>query len=359
MNNMSKKYKIFALTDYKGHFGSKWKSLPYRSGYDLGLLKDYFLKKGFEIEFISFREIDLHNFDWKNRLVLYTSSEEVGLNYKSFIEDMVLELERRGATLLPGYDFLRANNNKVYMEILRNRLIGTKLSGNKSRYYGTLEELKLDMAENKIKYPIVIKTAAGAMSRGVYLAKNEVELIKYAKKLSRTVNYKAELKELMRKSKYQGYKHESYYQSKFITQPFIEGLSNDWKILIYGDHYYILKRGIKENDFRASGSHYNYKAGSKSEFPIHMLDDVREIYNKLDVPHLSLDYAYDGKRGYVHEIQAVYFGTSTLEFCDDYYFYNGENWIVNKQELDQEGEYVHAISHYLNHHPELLNKSER
>ena len=347
INNMKK---IIALIDYKYRFGSKWKSQPYRSGYDKDLLKKYFGKNGYEIEFVEIRHIDLKNFNWKKQIVIYTSSEEVGYNYKSFIEDIVLELERLGAILLPGFDFLRANNNKVFMEILRDRVLGHKLSGNKSRYYGAIEELYSDIEEDKIKYPIVIKEAEGAMSKGVFLAKTKSELIKYAKRISRTPHYKEEIKDKIRKRRHKGYKPESLYQAKFITQDFIPNLANDWKILIYGNHYYILKRGIKGNDFRASGSHYKYKAGSKSEFPIHKLDEVRQMFELLNTPHLSLDYAFDGTRGYVHEIQGIYFGTSTLELCEDYYIHDGNKWIVEGQQLDREGEYVHSIIHYLNNH---------
>lgn len=338
--------KIYALTDYKNHFGSKWKAKPYRSDYDKSLLKKYFNKYGYKIEFINFKDVNFKD-KWNKRILIYTSSEEVGLNYKSYIEDIVLGLERSGAYVIPGFDFLRANNNKVCMEILRDRLLGDELSGNRSKIYGTFEELKEDLSQNKINYPCVIKKSSGAMSRGVFLANSEKELEKYAKKISRSPNYLSELKEIVRRYKYKGYKRESKFQNKFIIQPFIPNLRNDWKVLVYGDHYYILNRGIKENDFRASGSHYNYKAGSKSEFPIHMLDMVEKIFKKLDVPHLSLDFAYDGEKSYVHEIQAVHFGTSTICFSDDYYTKRNGNWIVEKKQFDQEEEYVWGIVNYL------------
>jgi hypothetical protein len=339
--------KIYALTDYKNHFGSKWKAKPYRSGYDKELLKKYFNKYGFDIEFRQFAGIDFHDDFWKGKQVIYSSSEEIGLYYKSFIEDIVLGLERKGAILLPKFDFLRANNNKVYMEIMRDDLLGEQLSGNRSKYYGTFDEFEQDVAEGKIAYPCVIKRAAGSMSRGVYLAKNKDEAIRYAKVISRSASLKAGLKEKVRLRKHAGYKPESNFQNKFIVQSFVPGLTNDWKVLVYGNHYYILKRGIKDNDFRASGSHYNYKAGSKSEFPLHMLDTIEKIYNTLDVPHLSLDFAYDGKRGYVHEFQAIYFGTSTLEFCDDYYIKKEGAWTTEQQQFDQEEEYVWGIVDFL------------
>ncbi len=348
--------KIYALTDYKNHFGNKWNDHPYRSGFDKPLLKKYFEKYNYKIEFLQFKDVEFNKSLWERKVVIYTSSEEIGLNYKNFIEDIVLGLEHIGAIVIPGFDFLRANNNKVYMEILKDQMLGEELSGNRSKYYGTLDELNDDIKKEKISFPSVIKTAAGAMSRGVFLAKNNEELMKYAKIISRSAHYIHELKEIAKKHKHPGYKMESKYQNKFIIQPFIHNLKNDWKILVYGDHYYILNRGIKSNDFRASGSHYNYKAGSKSEFPEYLLDNVEMIYNKLDVPHISLDFAYDGEKTYVHELQAIHFGTSTIEFCQDYYTKKNNQWVTKPKQLDQEEEYVWGLVKYLEKHPEFLEE---
>lgn len=338
--------KIYALTDYHNNFSSKWKAKPYRSGYDKKLLIKYFIKYGYEIEFIKFQNVEFIP-KWKNRIVIYTSSEEVGLHYESYIEDVILGLEKVGANVLPRFDFLRANNNKVYMEILREQLLCDDFKLDKSLIFGTFEELNNAILNNEIDFPCVIKPASGAMSRGVELAKKSKELLLYAKGSSRTKHFKSEIKEALRSFKHKGYQQESKYQNKFIIQKFIPNLKNDWKVLVYGDHYYILNRGIKKNDFRASGSHCNYKAGSKSEFPLHQLDFIEKIYNKLDIPHLSLDFAFDGKKGYVIEFQAIHFGTSTLEFCDNYYIKRDGKWIVEKQEFDQEEEYVWGIVHYL------------
>ena len=38
--------KYLPQQDYKGHFGSKWLSSPYRSGYDQQKLQDYCLDYG-------------------------------------------------------------------------------------------------------------------------------------------------------------------------------------------------------------------------------------------------------------------------------------------------------------------------
>jgi glutathione synthase/RimK-type ligase-like ATP-grasp enzyme len=341
--------KIYALIDYKNRFGSKWSSKPYRSGYDKSLLKKYFNKYGYELEFIQFKDVDFKNEFWKNKIVIYTSSEEIGNDYKSYIEDVILGLENAGAKVIPEFKFLRAHNNKVFMEILRDQLLGKELSGISSKLYGTLDELKEDVEKEKISFPCVIKKAEGSMSRGVHLAKNRKELLRLAKKITRTRHFFYEIKDKLRRYKYKGYRVESKFQKKIIIQPFIPGLKNDWKILIYGEHYYILKRGIKKNDFRASGSHYNYQAGSKAEFPLHLLNQVEKIYRKLNVPYLSLDFAYDGNRYYIHEIQAIYFGTSVLDsFCDRYYTKKAGKWILEKKQFDSEEEYVSSLINYLN-----------
>ena len=61
--------KIYALTDYKNHFGSKWKANPYRSGYDKELLKKYFHKYGFDLEFFQLSNVDFRDNFWKNKPV--------------------------------------------------------------------------------------------------------------------------------------------------------------------------------------------------------------------------------------------------------------------------------------------------
>lgn len=347
--------KIYALTDYKGYFGSKWKSVPYRSGFSQQDLKSGFNKYNFDVEFVRYQDVSFKK-DWVNKIVIYTSSEETGFHYKSYIEDIVLGLERAGAVVLPRYDFLRANNNKVYMEILREQLLGEELSGNASRWYGTLDELLNDLEQNNIEFPCVIKKAAGAMSRGVFLAKTKDEIIRCAKRISRSSGIRTVIKEIIRARKHAGYQPESKYQHKFIVQKFIPDLQNDWKILVFGNRFYVLRRGIKQNDFRASGSHYNYKAGSESGLPVELLDKAREIYQKLDVPHLSLDFAVNGEKAIVHEFQAVHFGTSTMEFSKDLFVFENNEWKTTKDGFTQEEEYVWGLVKYFGNHPELLNK---
>ena len=93
--------KVFAITDYKGHFGSKWLSSPYRSGYDQQKLQDYCLDYGISIKFIRPVNIHFSKEEWEGKIVLMTSSEEPGLEYKRHIEDLAYGLEQCGAHVIP------------------------------------------------------------------------------------------------------------------------------------------------------------------------------------------------------------------------------------------------------------------
>ena len=339
--------KIICLTDYHHYFGSKWNAVPYRSGMDKDYLTQLFSDSGYVVEFISMAQVDFSDPAWRGKPVLYTSSEEHGYHYKSFIEDVVFGLERAGAVLIPRADFLRANNNKVYMEILRQAALPDKFKTLTSKVFGTYEELDAALTANQVTFPCVLKTASGAMSRGVSLARDENELRRQVQKISRTAPLKVVLKEKARNYKHRDYKQESSHQSKFIIQPFVPGLNNDWKVLAYGEKYFVLKRNIRANDFRASGSGYDYTSGSQADFPEDMLGLVREFYRKLDLPNLSVDFAYDGENGYIFEFQGIHFGTSTQYKSKDYYEYVNGDWVVKENTFDQEQIYVHSIVDFL------------
>jgi len=335
--------KIFILTDYKGHFGSKHNAVPYRSGMNKELLKKYFEESNFEVNFLEFSEIDFRKMNFKDKYVLYTSSEDIGYHYKDYIEDIILGLHLQGAILIPEYNYLRANSNKVFMEILRDQMNLDSIKNIKSHHFGTIEEL--DDRIDEFTFPVVIKSAAGAMSSGVRLAHNKKELIKIAKRLSRTKYLYDELWDYGRSIKHKGYIRESKYRKKFIVQNFIPELENDWKIVIYDKKYYILYRGIRDNDFRASGSG---KFIFKEMIPDGILDFAEEIFNYFDVPNFSIDIAFNGNNFYLLEFQAVYFGTTTIEKSSFYFMKVNDTWEIFKENSELEKVYVDSIVKFIN-----------
>jgi glutathione synthase/RimK-type ligase-like ATP-grasp enzyme len=339
--------KIIALTDYKGLFGSKHDSIPYRSGMDKELLKKHFSRYDFEIEFMPFSKINFRENDYKEKIIIYTSQEDPGYYYKNYIEDIVYGLEQCGAVVLPSYKFLRANNNKVFMEILRDSLL--KDNAIHSHYYGTLSEILNEM--DKLKFPLVIKSFAGAMGTGVFLAKKKTDLIKIIKKISGVSKIKEVLKEKLRTIKYKGYIPDTNYRYKFVIQNFIPDLENDWKVYVMGEKYYVFYRPVfKKRGFRASGGGYdNYFYGMQAKVPDGIFDYARGIFNLLNVPNASLDIISKNEKFYLLEFQCVYFGTAGIlkKYSNEYFMFKNSNWVAENNEGDIEKVYAESIVSYI------------
>ena len=331
---------IYALIDYKGNFESKYNAIPYKSGMDKNLLKKHFSALDFEIVFIPFSEvINYPNNFWGDKMVIYTSSEDTGYWYKNFIEDIVYYLELSNAKVIPSFKYLRANNNKVFMELIRHSLNDERVQNISSKVFGTFEEMNRVLSS--FTYPLVYKLAAGAMSRGVGMAHTQKGLINKIKKISRTEQYFREYWEKGRALKYSGYIQESKYRKKFIIQDFKDGLNGDYKILIFGEKYYVLKRDAKKGDFRASGSGIR---NFVKEIPNGILEYAYLCLKTLDVPNISIDLAYDGESFFLLEFQCVYFGSYTLTYSDFYWKRTENNnfeLIEGKSNLEEE--YVRSI----------------
>lgn len=339
---------IILLIDYKNVFGSKHFDKPYRSGFDKRLIEKYFEKEGFKTTFIRFADIEFNN-RLKNKIVVYTSSEDIGYYYKSFIEDIVLGLENIGAITIPPYKFLRANNNKVFMEILRQQSSLESIKNIKSRLYGVVEEALNDEDLKNSEYPKVLKLAEGASGKNVVLSYSYNDLIKKAKKLCRTRNIYYDLWDFGRSLKHKGYIRESLYRKKFIVQDFIPNLINDWKIYVFYDSYFIFYRPVlKKRVFKASGGGYdNYFYGLNANIPEGIFDFAKSIREEFNVPQLSLDIAYDGKQFYLFELQFVYFGTAGIPYSEEYFVKQNGKWIAKKNPKDQEFFYVDSIVKFI------------
>jgi len=179
---------ILALMDYKSVFGSKKFNFPYRSGMDKEKLRYFFKELGYVLEYKFFNEIDFSSKEYIGRPVIYTSSEDVDYLYKSYIEDIIYGLEQMGANVMPSYNHLRANNNKVFMEFLREYMGYT--TNLKSRSFGSMNDLQMHI--DSLKFPAVFKTSEGAVGKGVRLVESAEDLIRQVKKTTKR-NYKMDL----------------------------------------------------------------------------------------------------------------------------------------------------------------------
>lgn len=325
------------------------------NSFDLSKLKKYFTEYGFNLIIMQFCDIDYADNVWHGTPVLYTSLEDPELYYKSFIEDVVLGLEMAGAWLLPCYYYLRAHHNKVFLEVLRKNKGFNAINNIHSTIYGVPSECKARI--DSFKFPLVLKPAAGASSTGVTLVNNETELLETIDRISK-VNYPILSKKVKQlhsfvrrvKRSFRPFSTSSNkstlvtYRNKFIVQQFVRDLNNDYKILIYGDKYYVLKRDNRENDFRASGSgHLSWPA----LLPKGILDYAKEIYDHFDVPYVSLDIANNGREYFLIEFQFLMFGTFTLEKSPYYFQKISDEWIKIDGFSEIEKEFVSSVCDYI------------
>ena len=121
-------------------------------------------------------------------------------------------------------------------------------------------------------------------------------------------------------------------------------MNNDWKILIFGDRYYILYRGVRKNDFRASGSGKFY---FNRELPRGILDYAENIFRKFNVPNLAIDVGYNDDKFYLIEFQMIYFGTTTIEKSPFYYTKEHSKWGLHDEKSELEKTYVYSIVKYI------------
>lgn len=334
--------RIILLVDYQYRFSYKWAAVPYKSGMDKDLLAQNFADSGFEAEFLSYSQIDFRARSFQGENVLYTSSEDPGLFYKSFVEDVIYGLELQGARLIPPFKYLRAHHNKVFMEIQRDLLPINGIKNIRSKYFGTLEDVKRMGPIGQSE--MVIKGSSGASSEAVRKASNGKQLVKWAKKLSRTGDWPYHIWDLGRSFKHRGYRRESRHRKKFLVQNYVSGMKGDWKVLAFGKNYFVLERRARRGDFRASGSGL---ISYPDQVPKGLLDFARQFYDALNLPFLAMDLGFDGDQFYLIEFQALYFGTHTLDTSPYYFVRSDVGWQKAEQSSQLEQVFVQSVVDYL------------
>lgn len=335
--------KILLLTSYRGRFYSSTVNVKPLSTMKVDRIADLFAADGYAVEIKRFSEVDLSR-SYKGVYVLYTSSEDDGLYYKSYIEDIVLALKGLGAHVVPEYEFLRAHHNKVYMEILRKRMMDED-DRLLCLTFGSLEEFK---ASDIPDQQYVVKKASGAGSKGVALARDRAELTKLVEKFTRVPLISAYLREMKQRcSKRGGYENGSVHTNKVVIQEYIPYLAGDFKVLKYGFRYYVLYRKNRKGDFRASG-------GGRLTFDLpkdvvldQLLDYADCVAHKIGTPLLSMDIAFDGKKFYLLEFQCLNFGPYAAEHSVCYHMRSQNGWVRINEPCDLERIFCEAIANYI------------
>jgi len=330
---------ILLITDYKNYFRQElWE---YQS-MNLDLIEKKFEELGINLTIMSYNTLlnkhGIHKI--KNKHIIYTSSQD--FRYKSYLDDILFELSKNN-TLIPSYEYFKAHENKGYQVIMESKIREQNgIEYLKSFYFGSFEEF--EQCKNIISYPIVLKSIQGAGSKKIYkvdsfksakgiIIKEYINVLKFIKNI---------IKKMFFKRKY-GTEYDSHLTGGFITQEFVSGLEYDWKILIFYDKFYALKRYVRKKDFRASGSG-NFVFEKPND---NLLNFSEKIFRIYDVPCIAFDIAEKNGKYYLIEFQATHFGPTTIKFSSCYYKKINENWKTIERNSIFEIEFVKSICKYL------------
>jgi glutathione synthase/RimK-type ligase-like ATP-grasp enzyme len=337
--------KIWIIQDMRGWF---WKTYPTPTrtqSLDVLKLKNDFEQAGIQVEVTQYDRFDFTR-DYRGCFVLYGSAEDFLGGYKSYMEDVLLWLDFHGAILVPEFKYFRAHHNKVMMELLRKDFKNTDLQSVQSTILPSARSGKALLSD--LPTPAVIKSAAGAGSTGVFLARNRAELESKMEKASRSIdgfpyawiragnaiNY------LRRKAPL------FINNSKLVVQNYIPNMQGDFKVLVFGGHYFVLYRLNRPNDFRASGSGQFVEKPDHELYPV--LDFARTCKQEIDSPFASLDIGFDGVRYHLIEFQCVSFGFKAMSLSTSHFEDNQTHWQKVDGSVSPESEFSQATIQYLN-----------
>ena len=112
---------ILLLSDPRGWFWKKYNNRNQTESLDVTQIEDNLVTAGFQVEIANIAKLDWTR-NYRGIYIVYTSSEDFNGGTKSFVEDVLLWLDKQGAILIPSYSYFRAHHNKVMMELLRHSL---------------------------------------------------------------------------------------------------------------------------------------------------------------------------------------------------------------------------------------------
>lgn len=306
---------VLILTDYRGYIPQL---LTDRESLDIETLEKELTEHGLETNVKKYTELEFEKEEYSDTIVLYASSQAPA--YKRYMEDHLETLRSAGATLVPDFSLFLAHEDKLMQSLL---LEGTSLNYPVTHRVGTYEE-GCDLLDD-IDYPVVAKTARGFASSQVKEITDTDEGESFLKdNLERDYDFQKGniLKQIYRKLRY----GERYSKGvgRVIFQEKIADVDHDWKILIFGETAFALKRYTKEGDFRASGSG---KFTFEERPPDAVLDCALRAREQLETPWLSVDVISTGKECYIVEFQALHFGMYTYLKADNCYKKQDESWV--------------------------------
>lgn len=235
-------------------------------------------------------------------------------NYKDQLmaKYLVKSLENRDIKVFPDYATLWHYDDKVAQKYLLESIDAPLVKTHV--FYET--KTALDWVE-KASFPSVFKLRRGSGSKNVVLSKSKGHAKKMIKKAFgkgfSALDMTSILKERYRKFRLgkesflgvikgvirvfigMPFKNMSSKEKGYIYfQEFMPNNDYDQRIIVIGEKAFALKRMVRENDFRASGSGEFYY--DKDDFDVECIKIAFDVNKKLNFQCMTYDFMYDSVR---------------------------------------------------------------
>lgn len=328
---------VYIVTTPDGFFAQK--EMPW-SSMDVEKIKEILVDNGFFVNIVTYDFLKDAINNIKDSVILYTSSQRT--EHKRYIEDIV-SFYHNDNLLIPSIESLKSHDNKGYQSLLNNKY---NLGLIDCDYLCDIREFRAD----KIRFPLVFKPANGASATGV-------KIINDINNMGRSINDKwdltlHDLKRLLKryffKSRYnkEWEDYISFGKQRFIVQKLLPKLKYDYKVLIFGNKYYALKRFTSEGDFRASGSGLHSRDFDNEIYKV--LDKAKQFKDKYSSHIYSLDLCIFEEDVHIIEFQFTHVGPVTLSDSSFYYSYNNNSWDCIHKKSNLEEEFTISVIGYVN-----------
>lgn len=262
------------------------------------------------------------------------------------VKKLVPILEREGVKIFPNFNSFEHYNDKLLQKYLfeKENLSHAKMYAFFSKK-DALEWVK------KASYPFVFKLRNGAGGSNVKLIQNidqaekQVDIMfgkgvkpirSIFNDLEHKIKYHNQKRDWIKVFKKMPLYMQTYFQHQkhnqemptergyFLAQDFIPNLECDYRMKVVGDICWGLKRHVRENDFRASGS--RYKDFNKQNIPKELVRLSFEYAQKLNMQSVAFDFVMSDDDYKLLECSYCYvinddalngYWNRDLEFIDD------------------------------------------
>lgn len=273
----------------------------------------------------------VNNFDYRDQI---------------FAKNLIKAVEEKGISVFPNYNSVWHFDDKVAQKYLLESINAPLV---KTYVFFSKKDAKR-WAKNT-NYPVVFKLRKGSGSKNVLLVKSYSHALRLINKMFGNgilpLNMTSMLKERFRKYKLGkepfiglikgvvrlgigtpylnmsvGEKGYAYFQEYLPYNSF------DQRIIVIGQKAFFIKRMVRENDFRASGSgHIVY---DKSQVDLKCIEIAFKISDKLGFNCMAYDFIYDNEKNPM--VVEISFGFNQLGYIDCQGYWD-QNLIWNKENV--------------------------